>query len=74
MSRQRRRAIMRWLKKIAGRNERSQNATQMMRDTVELFALRDEATSLLLERLAKRPGLSPPEARLYQRLTGAGNR
>lgn len=71
MSRQRRRAIMRRLSKILGREGRWQSTDQLTRDTLELLALRDEATSLLIERLAKRPGLSPPEARLYQRLTGA---
>ena len=72
MSRQRFRAIMRRLEKIGGRHVESQTSVQLLRDIADLHAMRIEINSLLVERLQKKPVLSPAETALYRRMTGAG--
>lgn len=74
MSRQRLRAILRSLDKIARHDIESQTTVHLLRDIADLHAMRIELNSLLLERLRKKPVLSPAEARLYRRMTGAGSR
>lgn len=74
MYRQRFRAILRRMDKIARRDAESETTVQLLRDIADLHAMRIELNSLLLERYEKKPVLSPAETRLYQRMTGAGNR
>lgn len=65
---------MRRLDKIARREVEVETTVQLLREIADLHAMRIELNSLLVERLEKKPVLSPAEARLYQRMTQGGSR
>lgn len=70
MSRQRRRAIIRRLEKMAARDVSSRSMDQLVDDEIEVDRLIDEWRWLAIELLERQPAMSAAEARLYRYYKG----